>query len=553
MTWVYSTTDTAWSASFNRSNYVSQTFTATAGQTSFTVSGGYLPSLVEVYQNGVLLVNGTDVTVTSGTVVVLAVGATAGDIIQVLGNQTFNYAATVPASKGGTGLTSAGAAGNVLTSDGTNWTSAAAPVSFVTGDITPSSLTTKSGYLKCDGSVYSRSSYTALAAVIGTPLLPKNTLASSMTGYAAAYPQETNGLLIRTGTSTNSNATVNFANALATSTDGITWTLRTALNLMNNTVHRVVAYGNSTYVALAPKNQGQGQNPNIMAWMTSPDGATWTARTTTFTSSIFMWIWELAFGGTGNRFVRLRQGQGYTSVGCCTPINNDNIYLEYSSDGVTWTIGSTTTNSSGGACFDRYYANQVAGYSGGFVAAFYDVKATTNYVLYSADGVTWTNITSNINSVAAIVNGVTGISYVNGRFVLTTLAGQMYTSTTGASGSWSLLTPYNVFFASNTGVKILGNANAYSAQIGSQSYLSQDLVSWLPIQNLGLGNSIINATPAGSTRFYGCTTTQNTVIYTDLFNYTTATQFPVPSVTTYNTLSSPYGVNGAPVNFFIKT
>lgn len=134
LTWVYSTTSTAWSASFNRSNYVSQTFTATAGQTSFTVSGGYLPTLVEVYQNGVLLVNGTDVTVTSGTTVNLAVGAVAGDIIQVIGNSTFNIAnvdagnitsGTLAVARGGTGLSSPGTSGNVLTSDGTNWTSAA--------------------------------------------------------------------------------------------------------------------------------------------------------------------------------------------------------------------------------------------------------------------------------------------------------------------------------------------------------------------------------------------------------------------------------------------
>ena len=159
MTWVYSSTDTAWSGSFNRSNYVSQTFTATAGQTSFTVTGGYLPTLIEVYQNGVLLVNGTDVTVTSGTVVVLATGAIVGDIIQVIGNQTFNAAAidasaitsgTLPVARGGTGSgsltannvllgngTSAvqavapGTTGNVLTSNGTTWQSTAPTLAVI--------------------------------------------------------------------------------------------------------------------------------------------------------------------------------------------------------------------------------------------------------------------------------------------------------------------------------------------------------------------------------------------------------------------------------------
>lgn len=98
VTWVYSSSTTAWSSSFARSGYVNQVFTATAGQTSFTIAGGYSPSLVQVYQNGVLLVNGTDVTVTSGTSVVLAVGATVGDQIQVLGLSTFSVTGTINAT-----------------------------------------------------------------------------------------------------------------------------------------------------------------------------------------------------------------------------------------------------------------------------------------------------------------------------------------------------------------------------------------------------------------------------------------------------------------------
>ena len=65
---------------------VRQTFTATAGQTSFTVSGGYAAGLIDVYRNGSKLVNGTDVTVTSGTAVVLTVGASSGDTIDVVGS-----------------------------------------------------------------------------------------------------------------------------------------------------------------------------------------------------------------------------------------------------------------------------------------------------------------------------------------------------------------------------------------------------------------------------------------------------------------------------------
>jgi hypothetical protein len=54
-------------------------FTATASQTTFTPAS-YTPGFINVYRNGVLL--GTaDYTATNGTTVVLAVGATAGDLV----------------------------------------------------------------------------------------------------------------------------------------------------------------------------------------------------------------------------------------------------------------------------------------------------------------------------------------------------------------------------------------------------------------------------------------------------------------------------------------
>lgn len=77
-----------------------QQFTATASQTTFTVSGGYLVNLVDVYLNGVKLVNGTDVTVSSGTSVVLASGAAAGDIIEVVGLSAFSIANYLPLAGG---------------------------------------------------------------------------------------------------------------------------------------------------------------------------------------------------------------------------------------------------------------------------------------------------------------------------------------------------------------------------------------------------------------------------------------------------------------------
>ena len=70
--------------------YVRTNFTATAAQTTFTVA--YTAGYVDVYMNGVKLIVGTDVTATNGTSIVLASGAAAGDLIEVVAFETFNVA-----------------------------------------------------------------------------------------------------------------------------------------------------------------------------------------------------------------------------------------------------------------------------------------------------------------------------------------------------------------------------------------------------------------------------------------------------------------------------
>ena len=67
-----------------------QTYTATSGQTTFSVT--YDAGFVDVYLNGVKLLSGTDFTATSGTAVVLASGATAGDIVDIVAYGTFTLA-----------------------------------------------------------------------------------------------------------------------------------------------------------------------------------------------------------------------------------------------------------------------------------------------------------------------------------------------------------------------------------------------------------------------------------------------------------------------------
>ena len=68
-------------------NYSSTTFTATAGQTAFTIS--HTQGFVQVFMNGLLLDETVDYT-SNGSAVTLTSGAAAGDEIEVVAYNTFS-------------------------------------------------------------------------------------------------------------------------------------------------------------------------------------------------------------------------------------------------------------------------------------------------------------------------------------------------------------------------------------------------------------------------------------------------------------------------------
>jgi len=68
-------------------NFSSTTFTATAGQTAFTIS--HTQGFVQVFMNGLLLDETADYT-SNGTAITLTSGAAAGDEIEVVAYNTFN-------------------------------------------------------------------------------------------------------------------------------------------------------------------------------------------------------------------------------------------------------------------------------------------------------------------------------------------------------------------------------------------------------------------------------------------------------------------------------
>lgn len=79
--------------------YRTQTeFTATAGQTTFSVPS-YTVGYIDVYRNGVLL-GSADFTATNGTTVVLAAGASAGDLIETVSFFVSSVVNAIPAVAG---------------------------------------------------------------------------------------------------------------------------------------------------------------------------------------------------------------------------------------------------------------------------------------------------------------------------------------------------------------------------------------------------------------------------------------------------------------------
>jgi len=90
----------SWAATGSAVNGTSGRFvyTATAGQTTFSGTDdngatlAYDTGFIDVYLNGVKMVNGTDVTVTSGTSVVFASGVALNDIVEMITYGAFNLA-----------------------------------------------------------------------------------------------------------------------------------------------------------------------------------------------------------------------------------------------------------------------------------------------------------------------------------------------------------------------------------------------------------------------------------------------------------------------------
>jgi hypothetical protein len=155
--------DRSWSISVGSGMRNVSSFVATAGQTTFTIVGGYTAGLVDVFVNGARL-NSGDYTATNSTTVVLGTGVVANDIVDII-----NYTASLTS-----GITGSGTAGYLpLWSGSSNLTNSIVRqdsngvyVDFATG--TKVFKVTNGVIASQDGGLYAGSGYQLVFADYGS-------------------------------------------------------------------------------------------------------------------------------------------------------------------------------------------------------------------------------------------------------------------------------------------------------------------------------------------------------------------------------------------------
>ena len=124
-------------------------YTATSGQTTFTAI--YDVGFVDVYLNGVKLINGTDFTATSGTSIVLTTGATAGDSVDIVAYGAFSIADVYTQAVSDSRFVRNTDIGTTVQAYDANNTASANLNSFIAAVTLPTADGTAGQFLKTDG------------------------------------------------------------------------------------------------------------------------------------------------------------------------------------------------------------------------------------------------------------------------------------------------------------------------------------------------------------------------------------------------------------------
>ena len=408
--------------------------------------------------------------------------------------------------------------GNCGTASYANTTTAAVTV---LGTIT----VTPSGYLPCDGSIYTRSSYSTLAGYIGTPVgFSAASIASTFSAAAAAVNGPTlhrvNNVLFCNGTADVNMAASATASAYRTSTDnGVTFALNTGFSINGSCG---VVYGNGVYVQGLWGSSGYTHS---IAYGSSATAIT--SKATVFTSSGIYTAQNPAALAFGNGLF-LYCGWAY-EPNC---YNNQGVYIYSSSNGTSWTQLSVPLAG---------YNPGLYGSTGGFLAT------SANRTWHSTTGASWTEITSTFS-------GNPQLSAGNGIFVVTTATG-FYTSSSGASGTWNLMpTPRGIIVPANyllIGQQWIWTGNTWVSNYG---YMTVDFVNFSTMLVSGPLNFVgsLGAVTNGNLNYLGA------YPYTQVYlipkiSYTTSTQFPVPNLSSAFAGTNQVMGGASEGQYFIKT
>jgi hypothetical protein len=418
-----------------------------------------------------------------------------GSIFDAMGTTANNANATAIAAfaKANAANISAGAAFDAANAANSTATSAGVPTG---GIIYWASSTAPTGFLRCDGNIYLRSTYSSLASLIGTPPMPSsisfdyaNSFNSGATGVNWPILVSANNLLIMsipTGQTGNGSATGN----LHTSTDGITWTPRNGAQIRQGGA--ITGGSNSFRDAARMVNDSWGTSNgasgpyviyvggypegNVLAYQTSTDqGATWTQRTLRYyrpTTSNQVYASGFVSGGTQNAYLA---GVGiYSSTGGCgcstLTVTGQDANVAWSADGITFTAfksffpagtyngaGATAPtlpiipimgSSSNGFVVLLGFSPQTLGlYTGESQYLGYLNGANSGLVFWSANGhpSTWTDITTNLRNT---ISGTStpnlspvfaNVFSCNNEIIIPTVGNKFLVSSNGANGTWRVV------------------------------------------------------------------------------------------------------------------
>ena len=120
---------------------------ATAGQTSFTVTGGYRINEIAVYRNGTRLVDGRDFTATDGSIVTLVSAATIYDVIEYQIFDSFDIADAVGTSGDST------INGNLTITGNTTLSTLGVSIATTSKDLLVTGVSTFTGTVDANGAI----------------------------------------------------------------------------------------------------------------------------------------------------------------------------------------------------------------------------------------------------------------------------------------------------------------------------------------------------------------------------------------------------------------